>query len=161
MAEKLKQQGIQATVDRNPANRTSGGDQLYFTDPRQDARAAGSERLSGLIVQLKPAYVTRPSVRVGHDRRRLLVEQRQVRSLASVSARRRFWRVRRVARLQHAVRAAARPMRRPVSSDLRQIRASIVRQRGEHDVADDLQAAGADGVERVLRRVPRARSRGR
>ena len=33
MAEKLKQQGIQATVDRNPANRTSGGDQLYFTDP--------------------------------------------------------------------------------------------------------------------------------
>jgi catechol 2,3-dioxygenase-like lactoylglutathione lyase family enzyme len=33
MAEKLKAQGIQATVDRNPANRTSGGDQLYFTDP--------------------------------------------------------------------------------------------------------------------------------
>jgi catechol 2,3-dioxygenase-like lactoylglutathione lyase family enzyme len=33
MADKLKQQGIQATVDRNPANRTSGGDQLYFTDP--------------------------------------------------------------------------------------------------------------------------------
>ena len=33
MAEKLKAQGISATVDRNPANRTSGGDQLYFTDP--------------------------------------------------------------------------------------------------------------------------------
>ena len=33
MADKLKAQGIQATVDRNPANRTSGGDQLYFTDP--------------------------------------------------------------------------------------------------------------------------------
>jgi catechol 2,3-dioxygenase-like lactoylglutathione lyase family enzyme len=33
MAERLKQQGIQATVDRNPANRTSGGDQLYFADP--------------------------------------------------------------------------------------------------------------------------------
>ena len=33
MAERLRQQGIQATVDRNPANRTSGGDQLYFTDP--------------------------------------------------------------------------------------------------------------------------------
>ena len=32
MADRLKQQGIQATVDRNPANRTSGGDQLYFTD---------------------------------------------------------------------------------------------------------------------------------
>ena len=33
LAAKLKEQGIQATVDRNPANRTSGGDQLYFTDP--------------------------------------------------------------------------------------------------------------------------------
>jgi catechol 2,3-dioxygenase-like lactoylglutathione lyase family enzyme len=33
IAERLKQQGLQATVDRNPANRTSGGDQLYFTDP--------------------------------------------------------------------------------------------------------------------------------
>jgi glutathione S-transferase fosA5 len=33
MADTLKAQGIQATVDRNPANRTSGGDQLYFTDP--------------------------------------------------------------------------------------------------------------------------------
>jgi catechol 2,3-dioxygenase-like lactoylglutathione lyase family enzyme len=33
MADRLKQQGIQATVDRNPANRTSGGDQLYFVDP--------------------------------------------------------------------------------------------------------------------------------
>jgi catechol 2,3-dioxygenase-like lactoylglutathione lyase family enzyme len=33
MAERLKAQGIVATVDRNPANRTTGGDQLYFTDP--------------------------------------------------------------------------------------------------------------------------------
>jgi catechol 2,3-dioxygenase-like lactoylglutathione lyase family enzyme len=33
MAERLKAQGIQANVDRNPANRTSGGDQLYFTGP--------------------------------------------------------------------------------------------------------------------------------
>src|SRR3954469_10143341 len=33
MAARLERQGIQATVDRNPANRTSGGDQLYFTDP--------------------------------------------------------------------------------------------------------------------------------
>ncbi len=33
MADRLRQQGIQANVDRNPANRTSGGDQLYFTDP--------------------------------------------------------------------------------------------------------------------------------
>jgi catechol 2,3-dioxygenase-like lactoylglutathione lyase family enzyme len=33
MAERLTAQGIAATVDRNPANRTTGGDQLYFTDP--------------------------------------------------------------------------------------------------------------------------------
>ena len=30
MVEKCKQMGITATVDRNPANRTSGGDQLYL-----------------------------------------------------------------------------------------------------------------------------------
>lgn len=30
MAEKCKQMGITVTVDRNPANRTSGGDQLYI-----------------------------------------------------------------------------------------------------------------------------------
>jgi catechol 2,3-dioxygenase-like lactoylglutathione lyase family enzyme len=33
IAATLKGMGITATVDRNPANRTSGGDQLYFTDP--------------------------------------------------------------------------------------------------------------------------------
>jgi catechol 2,3-dioxygenase-like lactoylglutathione lyase family enzyme len=33
IAARLKTMGIQATVDKNPANRTSGGDQLYFTDP--------------------------------------------------------------------------------------------------------------------------------
>jgi catechol 2,3-dioxygenase-like lactoylglutathione lyase family enzyme len=33
MAERLKAINITANVDRNPANRTSGGDQLYFTDP--------------------------------------------------------------------------------------------------------------------------------
>ena len=33
IAARLKELGVQATVDRNPANRTSGGDQLYFTDP--------------------------------------------------------------------------------------------------------------------------------
>jgi catechol 2,3-dioxygenase-like lactoylglutathione lyase family enzyme len=33
LAAKLQEQGIRATVDRNPANRTSGGDQLYFVDP--------------------------------------------------------------------------------------------------------------------------------
>ena len=30
LAEKCKQMGVTATVDRNPANRTSGGDQLYL-----------------------------------------------------------------------------------------------------------------------------------
>lgn len=30
LAEKCKQMGVAATVDRNPANRTSGGDQLYL-----------------------------------------------------------------------------------------------------------------------------------
>lgn len=33
IADRLKQRGVQATVDRNPANRTSGGDQLYFVGP--------------------------------------------------------------------------------------------------------------------------------
>jgi lactoylglutathione lyase len=33
IAEALGRRGIQARVDRNPANRTSGGDQLYFSDP--------------------------------------------------------------------------------------------------------------------------------
>lgn len=33
IADRLRQQGMKPTVDRNPANRTSGGDQLYFTDP--------------------------------------------------------------------------------------------------------------------------------
>ena len=33
IAGRLKEAGIDARVDRNPANRTSGGDQLYFNDP--------------------------------------------------------------------------------------------------------------------------------
>jgi lactoylglutathione lyase len=33
IATRLRGMGLQATVDRNPNNRTSGGDQLYFTDP--------------------------------------------------------------------------------------------------------------------------------
>jgi catechol 2,3-dioxygenase-like lactoylglutathione lyase family enzyme len=33
IAERLGRVGIEARVDRNPNNRTSGGDQLYFTDP--------------------------------------------------------------------------------------------------------------------------------
>jgi catechol 2,3-dioxygenase-like lactoylglutathione lyase family enzyme len=33
IAASLKEMGVNATVDRNPANRTSGGDQLYFNGP--------------------------------------------------------------------------------------------------------------------------------
>ena len=33
IAARLKEMGINATIDRNPANRTSGGDQLYFNGP--------------------------------------------------------------------------------------------------------------------------------
>jgi catechol 2,3-dioxygenase-like lactoylglutathione lyase family enzyme len=33
IAPRLKEMGINATIDRNPANRTSGGDQLYFNGP--------------------------------------------------------------------------------------------------------------------------------
>lgn len=33
IAERLGREGLEARVDRNPNNRTSGGDQLYFTDP--------------------------------------------------------------------------------------------------------------------------------
>jgi catechol 2,3-dioxygenase-like lactoylglutathione lyase family enzyme len=33
IAARLKEMGITATIDRNPANRTSGGDQLYFNGP--------------------------------------------------------------------------------------------------------------------------------
>jgi catechol 2,3-dioxygenase-like lactoylglutathione lyase family enzyme len=33
IAARLEEVGIAATIDRNPANRTSGGDQLYFNGP--------------------------------------------------------------------------------------------------------------------------------
>jgi catechol 2,3-dioxygenase-like lactoylglutathione lyase family enzyme len=33
IAARLKDMGVAATIDRNPANRTSGGDQLYFSGP--------------------------------------------------------------------------------------------------------------------------------
>lgn len=33
LAEKLQDHDIDADVNRDPANRTSGGDQLYFSDP--------------------------------------------------------------------------------------------------------------------------------
>jgi catechol 2,3-dioxygenase-like lactoylglutathione lyase family enzyme len=33
IAERLRQRGIEGTIDGSPVNRTSGGDQLYFHDP--------------------------------------------------------------------------------------------------------------------------------
>ncbi len=33
IAARLRDLGLKPSVDRNPANRTTGGDQLYFTDP--------------------------------------------------------------------------------------------------------------------------------
>jgi catechol 2,3-dioxygenase-like lactoylglutathione lyase family enzyme len=33
IAARLKDMGVTATIDRNPANRTSGGDQVYFNGP--------------------------------------------------------------------------------------------------------------------------------
>jgi catechol 2,3-dioxygenase-like lactoylglutathione lyase family enzyme len=33
IAASLKEMGVQARIDTNPANRTSGGDQLFFRDP--------------------------------------------------------------------------------------------------------------------------------
>jgi lactoylglutathione lyase len=33
LAAKLQDHGLSATISRDPANRTSGGDQLYFRDP--------------------------------------------------------------------------------------------------------------------------------
>lgn len=33
IAARLKEMGVTANIDRNPANRTSGGDQLYFNGP--------------------------------------------------------------------------------------------------------------------------------
>src|SRR4051794_36929183 len=47
MADQLKAQGIAATVDRNPANRTSGGDQLYFTDPDKTRVQLGANGYQG------------------------------------------------------------------------------------------------------------------
>jgi catechol 2,3-dioxygenase-like lactoylglutathione lyase family enzyme len=33
IAARLRDLGLKPSIDRNPANRTTGGDQLYFTDP--------------------------------------------------------------------------------------------------------------------------------
>lgn len=47
MAAKLNAMGIRATVDRNPANRTSGGDQLYFSDPDNTRVQLGANGYQG------------------------------------------------------------------------------------------------------------------
>ncbi|HWE53261.1 MAG TPA: VOC family protein [Bryobacteraceae bacterium] len=47
IAGNLRAMGLQATVDRNPANRTSGGDQLYFNDPDKTRVQLGSNGYQG------------------------------------------------------------------------------------------------------------------
>src|SRR4051794_9950245 len=47
MAAKLNAMGLRATVDRNPANRTSGGDQLYFNDPDNTRVQLGANGYQG------------------------------------------------------------------------------------------------------------------
>ncbi len=47
MADKLKAQGIAAAGDGNPADRTRGGDQLYFTDPDKTRVQLGSNGYQG------------------------------------------------------------------------------------------------------------------
>src|SRR3954467_6952182 len=47
IAAKMKSIGINATIDRNPANRTSGGDQLYFNGPDNCRIQLGSNGYQG------------------------------------------------------------------------------------------------------------------
>lgn len=47
IAAKLKALGVNATIDRNPANRTSGGDQLYFNGPDNCRIQLGSNGYQG------------------------------------------------------------------------------------------------------------------
>lgn len=47
IAAKLKTLGVNATIDRNPANRTSGGDQLYFNGPDNCRIQLGSNGYQG------------------------------------------------------------------------------------------------------------------
>ena len=47
LAARLLEMGLKPTVDRNPANRTSGGDQLYFTDPDNTRVQLGANGYQG------------------------------------------------------------------------------------------------------------------
>ena len=47
IAAKMKAIGLNATIDRNPANRTSGGDQLYFNGPDNCRIQLGSNGYQG------------------------------------------------------------------------------------------------------------------
>ena len=47
LAARLREMGLKPTVDRNPANRTSGGDQLYFTDPDNTRVQLGANGYQG------------------------------------------------------------------------------------------------------------------
>ena len=51
LAERLSDHGVQANINRDPANRTSGGDQLYFNDP------------DGILVQLLSMGTLADSIR--------------------------------------------------------------------------------------------------
>jgi catechol 2,3-dioxygenase-like lactoylglutathione lyase family enzyme len=47
IAARLRDMGLQPTIDKNPANRTSGGDQLYFNDPDKTRVQLGSNGYQG------------------------------------------------------------------------------------------------------------------
>ena len=47
VAGRLREMGLKPTVDRNPANRTSGGDQLYLTDPDNTRVQLGANGYQG------------------------------------------------------------------------------------------------------------------
>jgi len=47
IATRLRGMGLQPTIDRNPANRTSGGDQLYFNDPDKTRIQLGPNAYQG------------------------------------------------------------------------------------------------------------------
>jgi catechol 2,3-dioxygenase-like lactoylglutathione lyase family enzyme len=47
IAARLRDMGLQPIVDKNPANRTSGGDQLYFNDPDKTRVQLGANGYQG------------------------------------------------------------------------------------------------------------------
>jgi catechol 2,3-dioxygenase-like lactoylglutathione lyase family enzyme len=47
IAARMRDMGLQPTIDRNPANRTTGGDQLYFNDPDKTRVQLGANGYQG------------------------------------------------------------------------------------------------------------------